>query len=1189
MGLDLTADLDIDTPDRPLSLAARLRTLYGIGGYAPNETYTTPVNGGEAGLASGFGLMGAIRVDAIGFTYSRHLFNRSNTGISAGYLPWIDTSSRLSFGAANGAATAVIAPTYQLTASDVGRILTLIGWHDGSKVRLAVNRHQQQDGTAITGYTPASATFPTSLGNVATSIGVGQASSIVELGWLTFRGVPTIQSLGDAVDYFRRFGNLPNAIAGVSLSHRWSVRDQLRSTPPPSGKQYGARAFTAANYITIPSGACPGSLGGFSVRVRMRHDWTPANNSTIFQNAESLAGTKGISFYYTAGSLRIYNYATAADALTYTLSTAEYTLPYVSYWVVFTGAAWRLYKGDRLLLEVAGTYAVPNAQASIGIFLPTLVNPCSAFTIYEVAYGTGVPSQADITAAFNADSLIIPNQTDHRWVLGAAGGVPAAPVDLGTASPVSLSRVGTLELSTTPAASVPPSNVEDTATGASGDRMGRSGTVQVVACDLAKDGRKTLGACGWSASNGLNHATACPGDVAGFAIAGVARLDAGVSSANRDLVSRRDNGSPGWEVRTGGTHSAIYLALGCTGGTVAPSVTVPASDLGMWVPFVANYTGGTNGTCQIFWKTPYQQASAVTVGTFVPYTSGPFMIGRRNVDILPADAVISEVRFAHIAGGLTFDEVRALFASFDSTGKVGAMPSRASQAWGYDLTLDIQAAGGDTVPATATERVAGVDNLSRTGGLQLDGAGVRGFDATHLISAGLGLRGAVAGHWFELLVTKRATTTDEVLASDFTGNTTGGWYADIAANSKLQIGMSSASAAVGLSSLPAVSDGLHHIAGVYDGTKTIAYLDGVQVATSPTFTYVVATTPLIIGAQTAAGAFPATNQTVHGISGGNAIPTPAEIATAAAAALAQGKVVGIPGKTDKRWSMVEDTGGTALPRTYAERVAGVDIAVPAGQPLQVGRRTERAYGSETSPILNGLLSASDSDYLSVSGAQSTFFGSLAGYWSAALIQILSQANSRTRSIFGRIWVGGRGFELRIVGACAQAYLYHCNAAGSGIGSPLASFTASDVGKLLMLHGVYDGPAQKARLFLRRVEQGSGSAAVGYSLPTAADQTQILKSPTFAAQYCQDVVVYGVAAGVGVPTLAQIQAHHDAVMAAERMVEIPNMTDLLVDCTTEIALNSGVSPAAYRDLKGGPSFTRNGAPAVTPQYGRSWAW
>ena len=200
------------------------KLMYALTGFGSGSYYATPVGGGEAGIATGFGAILAVRVDALGLV-TRHLWNRATASASAGWLPYIDSSNRIYFACASGAGVAAISPPYQLTQSDVGRVLTLIGWMDGAKVRLAVNRAQCGDGTAITGYTPYSG--PTSISAYSPFVN-GHATSVAEIGGLTFRGVPTMAQIEAVFDAVRQTGDMPESMQGVTVTHRWSAKSELQ-------------------------------------------------------------------------------------------------------------------------------------------------------------------------------------------------------------------------------------------------------------------------------------------------------------------------------------------------------------------------------------------------------------------------------------------------------------------------------------------------------------------------------------------------------------------------------------------------------------------------------------------------------------------------------------------------------------------------------------------------------------------------------------------------------------------------------------------------------------------------------------------------------------------------------------------------------------------------------------------------
>lgn len=197
--------------------------LYALRGFSAANGYQTASGGGEPGATSGFGVVTILAVEALAGIAVRST-NRSPASGGTGYLLYVDASNKITFGVGNN--SLVLAPTYQLTASDVGRQLVVIGWYDGAKVRLMVSRVQVGDGSAVSGsYVPYSA--PTSLSGVAGAPATNPATNLRWSGGLTFTGTPSEAQLQALTDTIRSSGDVPLTFTGGTVTHRASLKEQL--------------------------------------------------------------------------------------------------------------------------------------------------------------------------------------------------------------------------------------------------------------------------------------------------------------------------------------------------------------------------------------------------------------------------------------------------------------------------------------------------------------------------------------------------------------------------------------------------------------------------------------------------------------------------------------------------------------------------------------------------------------------------------------------------------------------------------------------------------------------------------------------------------------------------------------------------------------------------------------------------
>lgn len=208
--------------------------IYAVTGFTGANYYATAGVGGESGIDTGFGSVAFIVPDTL--TGARFLQGRSNNSGSNGHLFFL-SGAGLFFICGSGAAAAVQAPSYTFTSAQVGRPAALMGWHDGTKVRLAVNTFPQQaDGTAITGFTAHANAFTTS--GVSGTPVTAPATGTRYIGGLTWRGTPTNNQLQELLNIFNATWRVPTPAqwAHATITHRWSVNDALAGSVKISGQ-----------------------------------------------------------------------------------------------------------------------------------------------------------------------------------------------------------------------------------------------------------------------------------------------------------------------------------------------------------------------------------------------------------------------------------------------------------------------------------------------------------------------------------------------------------------------------------------------------------------------------------------------------------------------------------------------------------------------------------------------------------------------------------------------------------------------------------------------------------------------------------------------------------------------------------------------------------------------------------------
>jgi hypothetical protein len=111
---------------------------------------------------------------------------------------------------------------------------------------------------------------------------------------------------------------------------------------------------------------------------------------------------------------------------------------------------------------------------------------------------------------------------------------------------------------------------------------------------------------------------------------------------------------------------------------------------------------------------------------------------------------------------------------------------------------------------------------------------------------------------------------------------------------------------------------------------------------------------------------------------------------------------------------------------------------------------------------------------------------------------------------------------------------------------------------------------------------------GFTPALPADPFTLGRHPS-NAQSASGIRILGCMGGVGVPSLAEVQAAHDAILALEDLVEIPGKTDYLISIKQDALANGGALPTTLVNRKGAGGLTKVGAPQLAPIYARAAAW
>lgn len=692
------------------------RKLYGLTGFSASSRYETASGGGEAGVASGFGVAQLVQLTALptGFEYLLIRCNDANAGFELA----TNGTGKPTFYAINGAGAFVQSAIHTFTASDIGKLFLLVAQHTGSALRLTVGREQIGADVVISGYTPHSG--PTALGTNARWV-----KSFAPLAECTFRGTPSAAQLTALADYVRANGDLPSTMDGATVTHRWSAKDALRGVPNPAGRTItGARKFSATAYLaTALGGGFQGTGPGGTFAVILRPEQIGAGTSTgvIVERRETAPAVHGAVLAYssTASTIdwNVYDGSNALVTRSYSLTAQDVGRPLLVVGTYTLGGALRLYVNRN---QVGADLAIASF-AALGGTSRTLVGireggtlPFLNGSIFRVATAEVGLSPTEVAALYDTFDATgdLPAFTGatHRWALDD---VPTVADTIGSHN---LTRSAALEqaryVETAPPA---PAALADTITAASADSLARVGTPTVKVIDPSVDGRKTYGVQGFdtpAAANYLESATNPIGATAGvpYWYAFYGTTYALTTGALRCLAGRRNTAvQSGWSLGIVNATNTPYIEQhNGTAIVSAIGASLTAGDISQ--PHV--WTCVWTGSALRIYQDGVLQAETACAG-LLP-ASGPFRVGRMNDSSFPA---VSTGFFGDAGGTGTLPTASQIYEHAQATLKAGRIQKiEGFTSVLHDLTADIEANGGPSagVPATVLDRV-GTDHLTRVG------------------------------------------------------------------------------------------------------------------------------------------------------------------------------------------------------------------------------------------------------------------------------------------------------------------------------------------------------------------------------------------------------------------------------------------------------------------------------------------
>lgn len=1191
--------------------ARRKQPIYAFGNFNSANYYQTAVDGGEAGVGTGFLTACLFRLDSLpAVTAVAERFSSSpNTGHTS---PNTGTNS-ITFTATNGSATFVTA-THTVTASDVGRLFLVVSLHNGAVLQLWTQR-QLSATAAISGYTPASAATRSVIG--ARVGGSVPATSISFIGELTARGIPSNTQIEALFDYVKLNSDLPptfpmvNAVDAdiTTLAPRhWYRADTYTSSGTSltaltnKGSGGGQMAVVGAT-ITVP--AADVMLNGQS-SVTIAPSPVQCLESSLASSSFSYlhdgTGAEVWSVFVPTGGAQRSIWSTRALQNNAEIGLGcQYTGPSpMSFYLPLSNGTATI--GQPIVSTTAG-YGIPTCQnaryqENIAVEIIQEVNGQPVSVVATSAAPVSTAPQSTLRIGATTGNTILGEMrfadflswnrilteserqkvrdyirtrygigvvaTTHRWSLRSA-----------------LAAAGTVVVD----GQIAPASLLDTITASVTDRMDKQGSPVVKVIDPSIDGKKSYGALGFSTASYLTTPGGIRGTDAGMWIACVVRYNAIPTTTALLAASANSSATDGWYLQS--SSALLRFSICGTTQTQSTNYTVTASDVGIPMLVVGHFDG-TN--VRIYIRGAQVGADVAKTSAMVT-PSGPMLVG-----LFHTSQPFTFGDIFGLAGGNSnpsVGEINALFSAFSSTGRIQAIPGKTDHL--YDLTPDSTANGGPAngVPTTVLDRI-GTDHLTRSSGLCISsGGGISGFASSGNDTTGSmartvssALPGSVSGFYAEVLADFAADSTskNETLFSSATFAFGKGWAFQFwNALATVYLGHSGGTYAARSSSL---TSGLYHLALVFDGSILKSFINGTLFNTSTAFTFIPSDQPALIGSNIT-GTSPTYGihkSAVRGGVYGEFIPSDSEIAIAASSALSSGKIVGIPGKFSASYSIPDDVmdAGGQVPTIIKERVSGTQPMVIRNNSLQVAQRTERLWGYETNPILHGAKGFTTANYYKA--AVNSLPGSTAGFAVSALFRVESQAvASATRVLFSQQDATPCGWAI-YGGTTAGTIYLSCGNGSVFASSPTVTIAAAEVGKLMLFTGVYDSISNVVRAYVRRVQQGTGTAlAAPYTVPAVEPRIGLLSNANYPTT--DGFTIFGFQYCLGIPNLAQIQAHHDAVMTNEKMVQIPGFMGTVIDLTQD---GGAVATLTDRD-SGGVNFTRQGSPTTVQNYVRNWAW
>jgi len=1170
--------------------------LVGLSDLSAVRYYQTLVGGGELGVATGFFTAALVHiVDTTSLAGAGRMVTVKGMQ-TGGHEIYITPTGGIMAGMFDGAGASKIQTSRSMAPSDAGKIHLLLMQHDGVSERSWIDRLTGPAMAAV-GYTPGPA--------AAQALGFSAGYPCVRmsiLALLTARGIPTEAQILSLFDITRRKGDLPTPA-------EWPVY------VPGEDADFAALAprhwydadFCTANGANLSELLNRGWAGG---QFLMKNGTlalpipTPGFNG---QPTIRFTGSQAMIHSLPPSAFTFLHDGSGFDAITVWEPTIDTSARVI--WATIGSVAGSSQGTQLLQSGVTANIQINNETVSVTSGATPAGAALNVPTYTELFYGLNAAPKwgvyeretLQLSGAGQTPSVLPPVSTLH---LGAQPN-GAAPAYM---------RLGRLALFDR----VLSESDREIARNCIRTRYGihtpvaithRYSVRDAISVSLPREEPvELLGAAAFNAANFLTSANGqgIRGNPAGFTVRCVASLSllTGIEYIANTAIATGAN--KGWAIFRNGTGLQIGLGDG-TSRTITKVLTAPD----LHYPRVIHFVMDAAGVASLYLDGVF--AGATAAGVYVDAgPTIPMMIGALSTTaVYPA---VNAAVFA-LAGGdyvLSAAEVAADVAIWQAGGLLSVLPGDLHH---YDLKQDVIANGGPTkgLPVEVRDRV-GNDHLTRRGEWRVVDGGLSGFDiAKWAQTVGVALPGVATGFYAESLSDFHGGPGTQTLFCSGSFGFGTGWAMMYYSGWARFLLKHAGGTHEGLGGQPPV--GRHHFALTFDGSIARSYLDGVLINTSPALSgYVPSASPAQLGTNLngATNAGPCDPSAVRGAAYGEFVPSNAEIATAAAAALSSGKIVGVPGKHTHRYSVVDDIAeaGGKVPQLLKERVSGAEFMRIVGGPLQAFAFTLKPPAPS---VLVDTVTALAIDEMRATGLASLTkidrsidwrkrYGAL-GFGTHARFE--TQPGKGIRGGPGASWLAWYGRIDTLLNASASFLAGNAYASASATGTMLTatgtnytnlifrSYTptlgvtssaytpvATDVGVPLLFVAVRT-VSGVLRLYAKRAQVGVDSAFAPYAespkpmcVGAAFDGT----SPAINSSF------FGLAGGDGYElTPSEIFRLFDDVEREGRIQEVPDKTLHLWDPTRDIAENGGPQngiPAQIKDRIGTDHLMHVGAPKVT---------